>query len=180
MELAEKKLRQINSYSGIIVDVTVDQAQLPNGRVALREVVHHPGGVTILPLDDEGCVYCVRQFRYPYGEILLEVPAGKLERGEDPFECARRELSEETGFTADNWQSLGCLYTSPGYSGETLYLYLARGLRAGEAHPDEGEFLSVERIPLAQLLEQVMDGRIRDAKTVAAVLKTAYFLKNEI
>ncbi|MBQ2896408.1 MAG: NUDIX hydrolase [Oscillospiraceae bacterium] len=179
MELAEKKLRQINSYSGIIVDVTVDQAQLPNGRVALREVVHHPGGVTILPLDDEGCVYCVRQFRYPYGEILLEVPAGKLERGEDPFECARRELSEETGFTADNWQSLGCLYTSPGYSGETLYLYLARGLRAGEAHPDEGEFLSVERIPLAQLLEQVMDGRIRDAKTVAAVLKTAYFLKKE-
>jgi len=179
VELAEKKLRQINSYSGIIVDVTVDQAQLPNGRVALREVVHHPGGVTILPLDDEGCVYCVRQFRYPYGEILLEVPAGKLERGEDPFECARRELSEETGFTADNWQSLGCLYTSPGYSGETLYLYLARGLRAGEAHPDEGEFLSVERIPLAQLLEQVMDGRIRDAKTVAAVLKTAYFLKKE-
>ena len=179
MELQEKKLRQVNSYSGIIVDVTLDQIELANGRQAFREVVHHPGGVTILPLDDEGCVYCVRQFRYPYGEILLEVPAGKLERGEDPFECARRELTEETGFTADNWQSLGCLYTSPGYSGETLYLYLARGLRAGEAHPDEGEFLSVERIPLAQLLEQVMDGRIRDAKTVAAVLKTAYFLKKE-
>lgn len=176
MELQEKKLRQVNSYSGIIVDVTLDQIELANGRQAFREVVHHPGGVTILPLDDEGYVCCVRQYRYPYGEVLLELPAGKLERGEDPFECAKRELSEETGFSADRWESLGCIYTSPGYSSETLYLYLARSLHAGKAHPDEGEFLAVERIKLTELLELVMDGRIRDGKTAAAVLKAARLL----
>lgn len=179
MELTEKKLRQVNSYSGIIVDVTLDQVELCDGHRAFREVVHHPGGVTVLPLDDEGFVYCVRQYRYPYGQPLLEIPAGKLERGEDPFACAVRELSEETGFSAENWQSLGCIYTSPGYCSETLHLYLARGLRAGEAHLDEGEFLSVERIPFAELLKQVMDGSIRDGKTVVAVLKTAQFLKME-
>ena len=173
MDFREKKLRQINSYSGVIVDVTLDQVELCDASRSFREVVHHPGGVTILPLDEEGFVYCVRQYRYPYGEVLLELPAGKLERGEDPFECAKRELSEETGFTADDWQSLGCIYTSPGYSSETLYLYLARSLHAGKAHLDEGEFLAVERIPFTELLEQVMDGRIRDGKTVAAVLKTA-------
>ena len=179
MELREKKLRSINSSSGIIVDVTLDQVELADGSRAFREVVHHPGGVTILPLDDEGYVYCVRQYRYPYGEVLLELPAGKLEKGEDPFECARRELGEETGFTAENWQSLGCMYTSPGYCSETLHLYLARSLRAGKAHPDEGEFLAVERIALSELLDMVMANRIRDGKTAMAVLKTARLLEAE-
>lgn len=179
MELREKKLRQVNSYSGIIVDVTLDQVEVCGSHRAFREVVHHPGGVTILPLDDEGFVYCVRQYRYPYGEVLLELPAGKLEKGEDPFACAVRELSEETGFTADRWQSLGCLYTSPGYCSETLHLYLARSLRAGDAHPDEGEFLAVERIALKDLLAQVMDGSIRDGKTITAVLKAARLLEQE-
>ena len=179
MELHEKKLRQVNSYSGIIVDVTLDQAQLADGSRAFREVVHHPGGVTVLPLDEEGFVYCVRQYRYPYGEVLLELPAGKLEKGEDPFECAKRELSEETGFTADDWQSLGAMYTSPGYCSETLHLYLARSLHAGEAHLDEGEFLAVERIALSELLDMVMANRIRDGKTAMAVLKAARLLQAE-
>ena len=179
MELWEKKLRQVNSYSGIIVDVTLDQAELSDGSRAFREVVHHPGGVTILPLDEEGYVYCVRQYRYPYGEVLLELPAGKLEKGEDPFACAKRELSEETGFTADDWQSLGCMYCSPGYCSETLHLYLARSLHAGKAHLDEGEFLAVERIPLTELLEKVMANDIRDGKTAMAVLKAARLLQEE-
>ena len=179
MELREKKLRQLNSYSGVIVDVTLDQVELCDGSRSFREVVHHPGGVTVLPLDDEGFVYCVRQYRYPYAQVLLELPAGKPERGEDPFECAVRELSEETGFAADKWQSLGCIYTSPGYSSETLYLYLARSLHAGSAHLDEGEFLAVERMPFSELLHQVMEGRICDGKTVTAVLKAARLLEQE-
>lgn len=177
MDYTEKTLSSETVYAGRIITVKKDTVRLPDGHETLREVVEHPGGVTVLPLDEEGNVYCVRQFRYPYREHLLELPAGKLERGEDPLECAKRELSEETGFTAERYVSLGKLYPSPGYCGEILHLYLATGLRRGARHLDAEEFLDNEKYSLDELVSMVLSGALTDAKTVAAVLKTKLYLE---
>lgn len=176
MELFEKTIDSETRYEGIIVNVTMDKAELCDGRQVRREVVHHPGGVTVLPVDEDGYCYCVRQFRYPFQKVLLEAPAGKLETGEDPLACGIRELSEETGFTADNMIYLGPSYTSPGFSTEVLHIYLATGLHAGESHPDEGEFLRVEKHHIDELTELCMNGQIADGKTVIAVLKARKLL----
>lgn len=176
MELLEKTVESQTVFQGRIVTVKLDKAQLPNGRLTSREVVEHPGGVAVLPLDADGCVTLVRQFRYPFQRVLLELPAGKLEKGEDHRACGLRELEEETGMTAGEFTYLGGLYLSPGYSSEVLHLYLARELRQGTSHPDEGEFLNVEKMPFQELLDRVMAGEIHDAKTVAAVLKTKVYL----
>ena len=179
MELYEKTVSSEIKFQGRIVTVRLDKAQLPNGRVTTREVVEHPGGVAILPLYDDDTVAVVRQFRYPFQKVVTELPAGKLEYGEDHRLAALRELGEEVGAVPDELIYLGELYTSPGFSTEVLHMYLARKLRQGEAHPDEDEFLQGERVPLETLLEQVMDGTLVDAKTVALVLKAARFLQTE-
>ena len=171
MDYTEEKLRHVNTYKGIIVDVDTDMVRLTNGQITLREVVRHPGGVCVAAVDENGLVAVVKQFRYPFGCALYELPAGKLEYGEDPLEAAKRELSEETGLEAEKWAFLGALYTSPGFSTEKLYLYLATGLRQGQAHPDPNEFLDVERIPLEELVSRVERGEICDAKTVAGALR---------
>ena len=176
MDYTEKTLSREEIYQGRVVELHKDRILLPDGRESIREVMEHPGGVTIIPVDEQGNVTCVRQYRYPLQRHLLEVPAGKLEKGEDPLECAVRELSEETGLTAEEFVDLGRIYPSPGYSAEILYLYLALGLHPGEMHPDEGEFLDVEQHPLEELTEQIMRGELCDAKTVAAVLKAKRFL----
>ena len=176
MEYIERPVGSVEKYKGIIVRVRLDDAELYTGKVVKREVVEHPGGVTILPVDEDGSCYMVRQFRYPFGRMMLEAPAGKLEYGEDHRECAVRELSEETGFTADELVYLGGCCTSPGFSTEVLHIYLAMGLHAGECHPDQDEFLNVEKIPLSQLSRMVMDGEIDDAKTIVAVLKAEKYL----
>lgn len=175
----EKRIDAETVYKGIIVNVRLDRAELCDGRVVNREVVEHPGGATILPVDENGYCYCVRQFRYPFGRELLEAPAGKLEAGEDPKECAIRELSEETGFTADEITDLGSDLTSPGFSTERLHIYLARGLHRGKQHLDEGEFLSVEKHHIDELVKLVMSGEIEDGKTIIAVLKTKLVLDSE-
>ena len=179
MEYFEKQVRSEEKYKGIIVRVRLDEAELHTGKIVRREVVEHPGGVTILPVDDEGFCYMVRQFRYPFGKMILEAPAGKLEAGEDPLECAKRELSEETGYSAKELVDLGCCYTSPGFSTEVLHIYLALGLEAGKAHPDQDEFLNVERIPLSELCDMVMRNEIDDGKTAVAILKADKLLRNE-
>lgn len=179
MGYIEKRIDGEEKYRGVIVNVRLDRAELCDGSIVRREVVEHPGGATILPIDDEGYCYCVRQFRYPFQKELLEAPAGKLEYGEDPYECAVRELSEETGFTADEIIYLGEDYTSPGFSSETLHIYLARSLHKGEKHLDEGEFLSVEKYHIDELVKLVMDGKICDGKTVIAVLKAKCLLESE-
>lgn len=177
MNLEEKTVRQETLYDGKIIRLRVDEALLPNGRVAKREVVEHNGGVCIAALTDEEELLFVRQFRYPYMEVVTELPAGKLERGEDPLEAGRRELEEETGARAKEYYSLGRLYPSPGYCGEIITLYLATGLSFGSSRPDEDEFLAVERIPLTQAAAMVMDGALPDAKTQTAVLKVMEWMR---
>lgn len=179
MRLEEEKVRTINGYQGIVINTRLDYARLPDGSMALREVVEHPGGVAVLPLEADGTVWCVRQYRYPFSELLLEIPAGKLERGEAPEFAARRELSEETGLEAGNLLYLGRHYCSPGYNSEVLHLYLARELRHGTAHPDAGEFLSVEKHSLSELVDLALSGNLPDTKTVVAVLKSQLILDRE-
>ena len=171
MDLMEKTLSSEKIFDGRIIHVHRDTIRLPDGGEATREVVDHPGGVCILALDDENRALLVSQFRYPYGQVLREVPAGKLEYGEDPTEAAIRELKEETGAVAGDFRSLGELYPSPGYCGEIIRMYLARELTFGETHLDEDEFLDLERVPFDELVEQVLSGEIKDAKTIAVVLK---------
>lgn len=178
MELTEKPLKQEYIFKGKIVNLRVDEALLPNGKTARREVVEHNGGVMIAPLDSEDNLYFVKQFRYPYAEIVTELPAGKLEKGEDPFEAGVRELKEETGAAAEKIVSLGKLYPSPGYCGEIIHLYLATGLSFGQQNPDEDEFLEVFKIPLEKAVQMVMNGELPDSKTQTAVLKI-YIMKKE-
>ncbi len=177
MELTERTVEHTRPYEGVIVDVDLDKAVLPNGRIATREVVVHPGGVAVLPLNDDGTVTVVRQYRYPFSQVLTEIPAGKLDPGEEPRAGALRELKEEIGAQVGELIDLGAIYPSPGFCQEVLYLYLARDLTYGDCCPDEDEFLEVARIPFDSLAEQVMSGGIRDGKTVAAVLKTKLLLK---
>lgn len=170
MQLIEKKISSEKQYGGKIVSVYLDKAELINGKIADREVVTHPGGVGILPIDENLNCYMVKQFRYPLQEVLLEIPAGKLEKDEDPYFCAVRELKEETGFDADRFDYFGKTVLSPGYSTEVLHIYIATGLHSGNMNPDEDEFLNVEVFSLKELYKMVMSGTITDAKSVIAIL----------
>ena len=176
MVLKEEQLSAQEKFRGHVVSLRVDQARIGDGSVREREVVEHPGGVSVVALTPEDQVLMVRQFRYAQGEVLLELPAGKLERGEDHRPAALRELEEEVGVRAGELIYLGYLYTSPGFSTEVLHMYLARDLEPGVCHPDDDEFLECERIPFDQLVEQVVSGVICDAKTVALVLKAKAYL----
>ena len=178
MDLREQMVSSQTIFEGKIVKVTLDQARLPNGRLAEREVVYHPGGVAVLALEEDGTVYLVRQFRYPIQRELLELPAGKLDHGtqEDHLLGAKRELSEETGLEASDWTYLGSALASPGFCDEELHMYLARGLRKTGQHLDEDEFLDVVTMPFDQLAGQVMDGTITDGKTVSTTLKVKVLL----
>lgn len=171
MKLEEKTIKKNYVYNGRIINVRNDDAELPNGKPCLREVVEHPGGVCVAAITEDGELLFVRQFRYPYMEIIPELPAGKLEKGEDPFETGKRELEEETGCVADEYYDLGKFYPSPGYCGEIIYLYAAKKLTDTRQRLDEDEFLSVEKIPLEKAVEMVMNNEITDGKTQAAVLK---------
>lgn len=177
MELVEKKISGETVFDGKIMHVRRDTVELGDGSEAFREVVDHSGGVCVLALDDENRVLMVRQFRYPFERVLREIPAGKLERGENPAEAAVRELREETGAVAGRMESLGEIYPTPAYCGEIIRMYLARDLVFGENDLDEGEFLDVERVPFETLVDQVLAGELRDAKTVAAILKTKLILE---
>ncbi len=172
MHLSEKTIEKQVVFEGKIITVRTDKAQLEDGTVAGRELVIHSGGVCVVPLTDDNEVIMVRQFRYAFGEPLLEIPAGKLETGEDHRSAALRELSEETGARCKQFDYLGVCYPSVAYLTEKIHMYLARGLDLGETNPDEGEFLDVIKIPLDKAVQMVMDGEIPDAKTQIALLKT--------
>lgn len=180
MNLTETTLSSETLYDGKIIRVRLDDAQLPNGATAKREVVEHPGGVCVAALTDDEELLFVRQFRYPYQEIVWELPAGKRDRnGETPLECGKRELREETGAVAERYRSLGVLYPTPGYCDEVIHLFLAQGLSFEDAAPDEDEFVEVERIPLKEAVERVLRGELPDAKTQVAVLKTYFLLHGD-
>ena len=172
MILEEKQLSSEYKFKGRIINLRQDTALLPNGNTATREVVEHPGGVCVAALTDNDELLFVKQWRYPYMEETLEIPAGKRDKkDEDPLECGKRELEEETGATAKEYIDLHPLYPTPGYINEVIYCYLATGLTFGEQNPDEDEFLDVLRIPLEKAVEMVLAGEIKDAKTQIAVLK---------
>ncbi|MBQ5333147.1 MAG: NUDIX hydrolase, partial [Oscillospiraceae bacterium] len=176
MHLCEKTIEKEVVFEGRIITVRKDKALLEDGTVAGRELVLHSGGVCVVPLTDENEVIMVRQFRYPFGEPLLEIPAGKLEPGEEHRLAGLRELTEETGASCKSFDYLGVCYPSVAYLSEKIHMYLARGLDFGASSPDEGEFLDVLRIPLEKAVKMVMDGEIPDAKTQIALLKTKMLL----
>lgn len=180
MHLQEKTTGSEKTYQGKVFYVTRDTAELEDGKEVQRDVVHHSGGVCIVPLTEKGTVLMVKQFRYPMQQVTLEIPAGKLEAGEDPADCGRRELREEAGRTCGKYTPLGKLFPTPAYDTEVIHMYLAQELSAPEAQDlDDGEFLDVTELPLEQAVQMVMDGEIPDAKTQIALLKTYVLLQKE-
>ncbi len=179
-ELREVPLSSEELYQGRIVHLFCDKVRLPNGKEATREVIRHVGAVCVVPLTSEGEVICVRQYRYPTGQVLLEIPAGKLDSPqEDREEAIRRELREETGCRCGKLTRLGDLYTTPAYVDERITLYLAEDLQPGEQDLDEDEFLHVVRIPLEELCDRILAGEVTDAKTQAAVLRVCLMKQRE-
>ena len=165
-------------FDGVILHVFKDTVELPNGRPATREVIRHVGAVGVVPVTDDGKVIVEQQFRYPLNQVITEIPAGKLDSfTEDRLAAAKRELEGETGFTAAEWTELGDYHPTPAYCDERITLYLARGLVQGQRHLDEDEFLNFKAVPLADLVEDVMAGRITDGKTQVAILKVARLLE---
>ena len=158
MNLEERKVSSREIYDGKVLHVRCDEVVLPNGAPAVREYVHHIGAVAILPLTDEGEVILERQFRYPFGDVLVEIPAGKLHEGEDPLVCAKRELLEETGLTAEKWEFVGSFRPSPGYTDELLYIYIAKDLSEHAQNLDEDEFLDVEKFNIIKAIKKIEKG----------------------
>ncbi len=176
MHLDEKTLSVEEIYNGKIIRVTKEKVELENGEISFREIVHHSGGVCVLPIDEDGNIYFVKQFRYPYKAVLLEVPAGKREEGEDPLTCGARELKEEIGASAEKIVSLGKLYPTVAYDTEIIYMYLATGLSFGDTHLDDGEFIDIVKMPFEKAYKMVLDDEIPDAKTQIAILKARELL----
>lgn len=177
MNFEEKTIKRNDIFEGKIITVHVDDVELSDGSKAFREIVEHSGGVCVAALTDEKELFFVRQYRYPYKRVLLELPAGKLERGEDPLEAGIRELEEECGLTADKVISMGTVYPTVAYCSEIIHLFLATGLHSTNQHLDEGEFLAVERISIERATEMVMNGEISDSKTAVLILKISNLIR---
>ena len=181
MDLTEKTLETKEIFEGKIFRVHVDDVLLPDGSKSKREIVEHSGGVCVAAMNEKGQLAFVRQFRYPYSEVLLELPAGKLEKGEDPIDAGMRELGEECGVTAERVVPMGVLYPTVAYCSEKIHLFLATDLVSTGQHLDEGEFLTVEYIDLDEAVELVMSGKIPDSKSQALIMKVKLMkLRGEI
>jgi len=174
MEFEEKTLSSKIVYDGKVVRVIKDDVEVSDGHKSFREVVLHPGGVVILALKDENTILLVKQFRYPLKQTVLELPAGKLEKDENPDYAAQRELEEETGYRAKYWQSLGFINTTPGICTEKLYLYFAKDLEFVGEHPDEGEIIRCFEYKIKDVFKILNDGTINDAKTICALSRAHY------
>jgi ADP-ribose pyrophosphatase len=168
--LAEKPLTEDVMWTGRIFNVNRLRVELPDGRQALRDVVRHPGAVAVVALTDDGRICLVRQYRTSLARVTVEIPAGKLDPGEDPLACARRELKEETGMEASQMAFLTTIATSDGFTDELIHIYMATGLQFVNSAPDDDEFINVDLVPLSELIDAVLDGRIEDCKTVTGAL----------
>ncbi|MBP1554589.1 MAG: NUDIX hydrolase [Oscillospiraceae bacterium] len=183
--MEEKKLREVqigteDIFDGVILNVKRDQVRLPNGHQSVREVIRHVGAVCVVPVTEDGKIVIERQYRYPINQVITEIPAGKLDsREEDRLHGAQRELAEETGITADRWTDMGLYYGAPAYSDEKITMYLAQELHLGRQHLDEDEFLNMEFVPIEEIVEEILTGKITDGKTQAAVLKAFMLLKKQ-
>lgn len=166
-------------YEGLIINVRNDIVELPDGKMAGRDIVEHPGGVGVAAITDNNELLMVRQFRAAPKKVLLEIPAGKLERNEDPKVCGMRELSEETGHTANEFFKVAEVYSSPGFADELIHIYVAKGLKPVESSPDEDEFLEIEKIPISELKKMVDRCEIYDAKSVIAILMSEKYMYRE-
>lgn len=171
MDFTEKTVSSEYKFKGEIINLRVDTVLTPAGNIATRELVEHPGGVCVVPLDENKNVIMEWQYRRPFDKNLFEIPAGKLFKGEDPLECGKRELEEETGMCAEKYIYLGKMYPTPGFCGEILHMYLALGLYEGQKNPDEDEFIEIERVPLNELVDKILSGEITDGKTCLALMK---------
>ena len=175
--LSEKRLESEEIFNGRILHVVRDRVELPNGHRSVREKIVHVGAVCVVPVTADGQVYVERQYRYPLGRVITEIPAGKLDSDEeDILEAAKRELKEETGLTAGKWTRLGLFFPAAAYTDEVITMFLAEDLRQEKQELDEDEFLDVRKVPLTQLVEDIMAGKVPDAKTQAAVLRAARLL----
>ncbi len=166
----EKTLESKRVYEGRIINLRLDSVVLENGNTAMREVVEHPGAVGIVALKENGDIVMVKQYRKAVEQVLLELPAGKLEQGEDPADCAARELTEETGYTAGDLRYLVSFYTSPGFSNEVMHMFLATDLKEGKNDPDDDEMVETVEISRDRAIDMILKGEIKDGKTIAGIL----------
>ena len=169
-DLIEEKISEENVFDGILLHVQRDTVKLPNGNETTREWVRHPGASSVLPILPNGDIVLVKQYRYPIEKVTLEVPAGKLDKNEDPLNCAMRELEEETGYVADKIKKMTTIATTVGFSNELIHLYVAEDLSAGKFNPDDDEFINVVKMPFAEALKKVENGEIYDVKTIISIL----------
>ncbi len=174
-KLKEQQLTSEIAFEGRLLQVKVDTVSLPNGATSTREYINHPGAVAILPITNDGKIVFVKQFRYPLGTVILEVPAGKLDPGEEPIVCAHRELSEETGYRAEHMEYLASIATTPGFTDEIIHLYVAKGLEQFIMHPDADEFIETIEYTKEEVLQMIQEQKIFDCKTL--VVLSRYFMQ---
>ncbi|NJD01698.1 MAG: NUDIX hydrolase [Ruminiclostridium sp.] len=179
MNYEEKTISRKHIYKGNIISMESQTVELPDGREATRDVVLHPGASVIIPLSENGELYMVKQFRKPIDTVTLEIPAGKLDNGEDPMVCAERELKEETGLRAESIIHMISIHSSPGFSNEILHMYLATGLKEGSLCADDDEFITSQKIPVGVLVNMVMTGEITDAKSIIGILLAERIIRNK-
>lgn len=177
MDLTETKKSGERVFEGVIIRVDRDYVTLPDGNTSIREIVRHPGAAAVVPVLDSGEIVMVKQYRYSIGETTLEIPAGKLDPGEDIETCARRELKEETGYECSHLMELLPYVSSPGFTDEIIHIYLAWGLTPGQAGGDDDEFIETEHVKLMELIDRILSGQIRDGKSVAGILAAAECLR---
>jgi len=179
-KLVEKKISSNKVFSGKIIKVYFDDIILPNNKKATREKVWHPGAVGIVPINENNEIILIRQYRYPVEEILIEIPAGKLDKNEPPEQCALRELREEVGATGGTLIHLASFFTTPGFSNELLHLYLAKDFINNKNNPDDDEFLQIVKIPLDECIIMVNKGIIKDAKSIIGILLVRDYIKKDL